>query len=146
MSRTQDRNAFTLIEVLIVVIIMAVLAATIIPQFTESTKDAKDSSLDFNAHMLRSQIELYKMHHLGDYPTDALSFTDQMTKKTAVNGTVDPAGAYGPYVTGGQLPMNPFNDQNNVTAGVGPPGTGASGWMYDNATGDIWPNNPGWTP
>ena len=38
------RSAFTLIEVLIVVVIMAILAATIIPQFTDSTKDAKAST------------------------------------------------------------------------------------------------------
>ncbi len=47
------RNAFTLIEVLIVVIIMAVLAATIIPQFSSSTTDAKISSLKFNLAALR---------------------------------------------------------------------------------------------
>ena len=40
MKTTERRSAFTLIEVLIVVVIMAILAATIIPQFTDSTKDA----------------------------------------------------------------------------------------------------------
>jgi len=70
MATFRRRNAFTLIEVLIVVIIMAVLAATIIPQFTTSTKDAKDSTLKFNMHTLRSQIELYKLHHLGKYPDE----------------------------------------------------------------------------
>ncbi len=65
---THYRNAFTLIEVLIVVIIMAVLAATIIPQFSSSTEDAKRSTLEFNLHTIRSQIELYKVHHLGSAP------------------------------------------------------------------------------
>ena len=50
------RGAFTLIEVLIVVVIMAILAATIIPQFTDSTKDAKSSTVQFNLHTLRSQF------------------------------------------------------------------------------------------
>ena len=53
-------SAFTLIEVLIVVVIMAILAATIIPQFTDSTKDAKASTATFNLHTLRAQIELYR--------------------------------------------------------------------------------------
>ena len=48
MKTTQDRSAFTLIEVLIVVVIMAILAATIIPQFTDSTKDAKTSTAKMN--------------------------------------------------------------------------------------------------
>ena len=38
MRNSSDCQAFTLIEVLIVVIIMAVLAATIIPQFSTSTQ------------------------------------------------------------------------------------------------------------
>src|SRR6476659_1356734 len=60
------RSAFTLIEVLIVVVIMAILAATIIPQFTDSTKDAKQSTVRFNVHTLRSQIELYRtQRHSG---------------------------------------------------------------------------------
>ena len=63
MSRDRRRNAFTLIEVLIVVIIMAVLAATIIPQFSSSTNDAKNSSVVFNLQTIRSQIEMYKTHH-----------------------------------------------------------------------------------
>ena len=65
---TNRRRGFTLIEVLIVVVIMAVLAATIIPQFSSSTRDAKDSALEFNTHTMRSQIELYKVHHNSNYP------------------------------------------------------------------------------
>ena len=59
------RSAFTLIEVLIVVVIMAVLAATIIPQFASSTTDAKVSALKFNLHGLRQQVEMYKLQHNG---------------------------------------------------------------------------------
>lgn len=144
----KKRNAFTLIEVLIVVIIMAVLAATIIPQFSESTKDAKNSSLDFNLHTMRSQIELYKVHHLGKLPTFA-DFVDQMTKKTDVGGTVDASGAYGPYVQG-EIPANPFNSSNDVVA-VAAEGTvpedvvaGGAGWQYDPSTGGFYPNNQEW--
>ena len=73
-----------LIEVLIVVIIMAVLAATIIPQFASSTKDAKASNLKFNLQTVRSQLEMYKEQHLSVYPpaTDTASFTAQMCGKT----------------------------------------------------------------
>ena len=48
MSSKCRRYAFTLIEVLIVVIIVAVLAATIIPQFVTSSNDTKTSNLNFN--------------------------------------------------------------------------------------------------
>ncbi len=148
------RRGFTLIEVLIVVVIMAVLAATIIPQFSSSTRDAKDSSLKFNMHAMRSQIELYKLHHLGKYPDeigDATNgFLPQLTNATDVNGnTGDPGPSYpyGPYIDN-DLPPNPFDGKNNVTEvdlGGDKPAAVADangGWQYDPKTGAIWPNNP----
>lgn len=51
------RNAFTLVEVLIVVVIMAILAAAIVPQFTESGSDAKWSTSQLNLSTMRAQIQ-----------------------------------------------------------------------------------------
>lgn len=140
------RNAFTLIEVLIVVIIMAVLAATIIPQFSASTNDAKESSLKFNLHTIQSQIEMYKVHHNGKLP-ELTKFADQMTKATDVDGlTTGTNLVYGPYFQG-QVPTNPFNNSNTIvavaTAGKVPTGVvaGGAGWQYDQTTGGFYPNN-----
>ena len=143
------RSAFTLIEVLIVVVIMAVLAATIIPQFSESTLDAKESALRFNMHTLRSQIEMYRMHHLGVYPAITDDSLPQLVKATNVSGTPGAAGPsfpYGPYVQH-ELPANPFDGKNKVTAvaaaGAKPAAVvGAlGGWQYDVSNGAIWPND-----
>ena len=145
MSKTLRRSAFTLIEVLIVVIIMAVLAATIIPQFSASTSDAKDSSLNFDLHTIRSQIEMYKMHHNGDYP-DFANFATQMTEASNVNGTTTGDTPYGPYVQG-EIPANPFNASNALvavaTAGTEPAAVvaGGAGWQYDETTGGFYANN-----
>ncbi len=145
MSRNSPRNAFTLIEVLIVVIIMAVLAATIIPQFSSSTNDAKSSSVAFNLQTIRSQIQLYMVQHLGATPPLA-TFTAQMTGPTDVNGNTTGTNLiYGPYFQG-EVPTNPFNGSNTLvavaTAGTvptGPNGTTA-GWQYDATTGGFYPN------
>ena len=144
MSGKRHRDGFTLIEVLIVVVIMAVLAATIIPQFSSSTKDAKESSLKFNLNTLRSQIELYKLHHNGSLP-DGTTNLKQLTSATNISGTTGAAGTsfpYGPYVQNA-LPVNPFTNSNKVTlfAGAGAPtasGATDAGWLYRAATGDIW--------
>ena len=139
-------NAFTLIDVLIVVIIMAVLAATIIPQFSSSTDDAKESSLKFNLHTIRSQIEMYKVHHAGKVP-ELAKFEDQMTKSTAINGSTTGTDLdYGPYFQG-EVPANPFNNSSDLvavaTAGTEPTGVvaGGAGWQYDATTGGFFPNN-----
>ena len=146
MRKNCRRSAFTLIEVLIVVIIMAVLAATIIPQFSSSTTDAKDSALMFNLHTIRSQIEMYKMHHGGSFPALA-TFADQMTKPTNSSGaTTGDNLIYGPYFQG-EVPANPFNDSNALVAvaaaGVVPTAVvaGGAGWQYDESTGGYYPNN-----
>lgn len=150
MRRAPNRLAFTLIEVLIVVVIMAVLAATIIPQFSSSTTDAKDSTLKFNVHTMRSQIELYKIHH-DAYPTLDVTNADlpQLTGSTDAAGTVGTGAAYpfGPYIDE-KIPANPFDGENRVVAvavaGQTPTAVADAlgGWQYDVTTGRIWPNNP----
>ena len=148
MNVKQRRGGFTLIEVLIVVVIMAVLAATIIPQFTSSAKDARESSVKFNVHSLRSMIEMYKTHHLGGVPSGANNL-EQLTKATNDSGTVGTAGPsfpHGPYLQN-ELPTNPFTNGNKVTlhTGAGAPtasGAADAGWIYRASTGDIWIDHP----
>jgi prepilin-type N-terminal cleavage/methylation domain-containing protein len=59
---------FTLVELLIVVIILAVLAAIIVPQFSSATIDAQEAALDANLARMRSAIELYHAQHASVYP------------------------------------------------------------------------------
>lgn len=142
------RNAFTLIEVLIVVVIMAVLAATVIPQFTSSTKDAQNSSVEFNARTLRAQIELYAAHHNGTYPENSGTNANlkQLTSFTDVSGAIGESKTnhpFGPYVP--EIPTNPFNKLSTVKSVTGvAKGDDSTGWQYDSATGGIWPNHKDW--
>ncbi|MCU7947719.1 MAG: prepilin-type N-terminal cleavage/methylation domain-containing protein, partial [Candidatus Thiodiazotropha sp. (ex Cardiolucina cf. quadrata)] len=53
------QQGFTLVELLIVVIILALLAAIIVPQFASSTEDAKISSLDTSLAVVRTALDLY---------------------------------------------------------------------------------------
>jgi prepilin-type N-terminal cleavage/methylation domain-containing protein len=153
LSKTR-RGGFTLIEVLIVVVIMAVLAATIIPQFSTSTKDARESSQKFNLQSLRTQIELYKVQHGGSLPTGTNNL-EQLTKATNSTGTVSPTGLpsttypFGPYVSGSAMPTQPFSGLNTVIldtgmAGTTPTATAApgGGWIYRASTGEIWIDHP----
>lgn len=145
MNANSRRSAFTLIEVLIVVVIMALLAATIIPQFSSSTTDAKKSSLNFNLHTMRSQIDMYKVHHNNTPPLLA-KFSDQMTKATDISGNTTGSNLiYGPYIKA-PLPTNPFNNLNTVTAVADATKdptavNGTSGWQYNETTGGFFPNN-----
>ena len=140
MKTTARRNAFTLIEVLIVVVIMAILAATIIPQFTDSTKDAKASTVKFNLATLRSQIQLYRAQHNGTNPTATLV---ELTQTTDASGTAGTGATFvfGPYLR--EIPTNPFTNSKTVKVITTDPAvaadvTSTDGWIYNATTGNIW--------
>ena len=136
--KKKRQSGFTLVEVLIVVVIMAILAAAIIPQFSDSSNDAKLGTADFNWHTLKSQIELFKSQHDGALPTTLAD----LTKKTDSNGVVE-GGAGGPFIYGpyvSELPENPWNNAQDEVASAAPSTTThvSNGWVYDVASGKIW--------
>ena len=137
-----SRQAFTLIELLIVVVILAILAAAVIPQFTDSTMDAKQSTARINLGVLRKQIQLYKTQHDGRLPSADLN---ELTKQTDVTGA---AGTdFGPYLL--RVPENPLSGSSTVRAAATNPPAAASGasdpgWLYHAASGNIWIDDAGY--
>ncbi|MBN2137278.1 MAG: prepilin-type N-terminal cleavage/methylation domain-containing protein [Sedimentisphaerales bacterium] len=130
------KSGFTLVEILIVVVILGILAAIVIPQFTEASTEAKTSSLCTDLQTMRSQIELYKIQHNDNLPGSGTAAFD-----AALTGQTDIAGAagtdYGPYMQ--KIPTNQFNDLSTVQieAGTTNLGGGSHGWHFDSTTGDF---------
>jgi general secretion pathway protein G len=141
-------RGFTLVEILIVVVILGILAAIVVPQFTQASTEAKMNSLCSNLQSLRSQVELYKVQH-NDAPPTAANFTANMTQTTTIAGvasgskTRDATHAYGPYLE--RVPENPFNNLSTIVAVTDPcdAGSGTYGWAYVNATGEIFADDGG---
>ena len=112
------RKGFTLVEILIVVIILGILAAIVIPQFTNASEDARKSSLTSQLQTVRSQVELYKLQHRDQYPTDLKTLAsgavwdwEQMTTRTDEDGdpwtgALGQVGPFGPYLQA--PPKNPL--------------------------------------
>ena len=134
------KSGFTLVEILIVVVILGILAAIVIPQFTDASTEAKEARLVSDLQSMRSQIELYKIQHNDNMPgvgTGAASFLIAMTGYTLVDGSEDPNKApgpnvYGPYIQ--KIPTNPFNDDDTVTED-GTLGDNSGGWEFNTTTG-----------
>jgi general secretion pathway protein G len=135
----QAKRGFTLVEILIVVVILGILAAIVIPQFTQASTEAKQNSLCSDLQTLRSQIELYKVQH-NDTPPTLANFSSQMVYCSDISGTASASKArdathqYGPYLE--NIPANPFN--NSATLDVATTTNSTTvGWPYDATTGEI---------
>jgi general secretion pathway protein G len=132
------KRGFTLVEILIVVIILGILAAIVIPQFTNASNDARANSVQSTLQTIRSQIELFKIQH-GDTPPVAAGMWSIMTGKsnTTDTQTVNAAGVFGPYLQ--QAPVNPLNGKSAVGAAA----STTVGWVYTTGSGNytIWAVN-----
>ena len=105
-TSSRSDAGFTLVELLIVVVILAILASVVIPQFTNISSEAKESSLRSNLATVRQAISLYRVQHNETYPGQGgwAEFVTQLTTATASDGT--PGTKYGPYLRD-VFPANP---------------------------------------
>lgn len=158
--RTMKRG-FTLVEILIVVVILGILAAIVIPQFSQASTEAKENSLASSLQTMRSQISLYKIQHNDHAPaladlqldytvlgTGAMTGCSNQGDPTTgdidivVPNLKDAAHPFGPYLQA--MPVNPFTASNNIAAGTAG-GGGAAAWVYNATTGEIWAGDTGST-
>ena len=164
LGSSTNSKGFTLVELLIVVIILAILAAIIVPQFSAATDDANQSAYDTNVANLRAAIDLYRQQH-NEYPGAVISgggtcdsgapvvgavgeaaFIAQLKNYTnaagqACTGT-GPNFRYGPYLKD-DIPVNPLGDPPNNTVNIVATGilglgsSGTNGWRFDSVTGEF---------
>ena len=136
----KSQSGFTLVEILIVVVILGILAAIVIPQFTEASTEAKTSSLCTDLQTVRSQIELYKIQHNDNLPLPEAGTPcttwNRMTMYTDISGntnaTYTAVFKYGPYLQ--KIPMNQFSDKATITLD-GTLGDDSAGWEFNTTTG-----------
>ena len=159
-GRLRRRDAaFTLVEILIVVVILGILAAIVIPQFSNASQTARENTLKDDLRYLRVQIAVFRAQHEDvspGYPAGNASaapteddFVAQMTKPTNQHcGVANAASAeykFGAYLQ--KMPRNPMNEKSTVlVVGNGealPAPDGSTGWIYQPETQKIIANTVG---
>jgi len=159
LSQSSRDRGFTLVEILIVVVILGILAAIVLPRFSDASHQARENTLKDDLRYLRTQIQVFKAQHRDvppGYPGGSLSatptetdFIQQLTLFTSEPCTTNSAQTttykFGPYLS--RMPNNPINGFTTVTVVANgsplPVADGATGWIYKPETQEILPNLTG---
>lgn len=136
------KRGFTLVEILIVVVLLGILAAIVVPQFSGMAAGARRSSTLEALRRIRTDIQLYKMQHEEALPAiTGLDWTDLTTKKPNAKGVL-----CGPYMT--TTPRNPMNNFSEVLTITGPDLTWGDavggvniGFVFNTDTGKVLATN-----
>ena len=150
----RKERAFTLVEILVVVVLLGILAGVVLPLVAGSSISAKESALALDLQMLRRYVLIYKSQHLevgpgypdGDTnqtPTEQ-AFVDQIMLSSNSSGQTAPVGTpgfpRGPYLM--KIPVNPLNHKNTVqvlddAANFPANADGSHGWIYKPTTSEV---------
>jgi general secretion pathway protein G len=129
--RNTVAKGFTLVEILIVVVILGILAAIVVPQFTNAANEARGGNVATQVSTIETQLELWAARNSGVYP-------DLASAGETWQDLVD-AGYFK------EIPTNPFNNSSVINAWPAGAETanpaifadGVVGWYYDATTGNI---------
>ena len=123
------RSGFTLIEVLIVIVVIAILAAIVVPRLLGAGREAREASLRAHLQEIRNALGLFQAQ-MGDYPAALADIMATTAPATGGNGiSFNAADFRGPYLTtpDGNLPDNPISGGNVV----------GTDWTYTATTGAL---------
>ena len=124
-QRRYRRAAFSLVELVVVVLIIGILAAVAAPRMFDTAGNARDAATKASLGIVRDSIELYRSQN-GTYPP-ATSLPTAI--KPYMKGTF-------PSVQTTQA----TNQNNTVVASTADPISvvaGSAGWAYNQTTGEF---------
>jgi general secretion pathway protein G len=127
----RQREGFTLVELVVVVMILGILAAVAAPKFLDTSGKATDSGVKQSLAVVRDAIEMYAAENAGNLPgADGAEATFKSDLDTYLRGN-----AKFP-----KCPVGANNDGVAMVAGMAPLAADAApaqGWKYAYETGEF---------
>jgi len=122
LNASKMRRAFSLVELVVVVLIVGILAAVAAPKMFDTSTKARESATKASLGVVRNAIELYYSEN-GTYPESADTLSTDLQKY--IKGPF-PASACG---------------TKQATVRDGDAADDTTGWVYDSTTGNFWVND-----
>lgn len=91
-------RGFTLVELLVTVVIVGILSAVAVPNYSAAQDRAKNAAMQANCHSVQMAIEQYGIDTAGVYPKDETVFMKKLVADES-------------YMTSGALPRTPWDTQ-----------------------------------
>lgn len=115
MKQLNNRGGFTLIEIMVVIVILAMLAAIVGPKLMGRTDDAKVTDAKVQIKNVETALKFYKLDN-GVYPSTEQGLNALISKPTV--GVIPKSYKDGGYLESKKVPKDPWgNDYLYVSPG-----------------------------
>ena len=108
MQFISDKKGFTLIEIMVVIVILALLAALVGPKLMGRTDDAKITDARVQIKNIETALKLYKLDN-GNYPTTEQGLGALVTKPTV--GVIPKSYKDEGYLESKKAPKDPWGNE-----------------------------------
>ncbi len=129
-SRHPLVRAFTLVELIVVIVVLAILSGVAIPKYFDYAAKAKESACKGTLGAVRSGVANFHANSIVQNGTAIFpTLTNMQTLGSVMQET---------------LPPNPYSNSNLIQAATWaatPPVSGTAGWSYDATAGKFWANS-----
>lgn len=98
------RQGFTLVELLLVLVILATLAAIVLPRFTGKTKQAQITAVQTQIASFKTALDAYEVDN-GGYPKGRNGLLDLIQQPR------DLPNWHGPYLSSDAIPKDPWGNE-----------------------------------
>lgn len=137
-EKIRNKRGFTLVELLVVIVVLAVLAAIVLPKFMNSSNRSKESALKSDLKLVRNAVSLFQAD-TGNYPATLADLSESTVANVKVAGgaAVKAADWHGPYLE--SVPTDPVSGSAlTFDAATGKVTSSASGNGLDATAYSTW--------